>query len=136
MYGYGAEFQKYLLEFPNSRPANIENFIYWSKDKFGMKPVVSITHVTIYRVSAANGSDILIASKGSMPTIIRKASLGLTGFIKSRSSDPPRYTTSSISTAQRRTLCGDLFAGLKRTLDQRQSSRRREEEHGYHQAEA
>jgi hypothetical protein len=36
MYQYGPDFQKYVQDFPNSRLAGTESFIYWSKDKFGL----------------------------------------------------------------------------------------------------
>jgi hypothetical protein len=73
MYGYAAEFQKYLQEFPNSRPTYIETFFYWSKEKFGLKPVISVTHVTVYKQSQVYGEDVLIASKGIYQIIISKS---------------------------------------------------------------
>jgi hypothetical protein len=114
MYGYNGEFQNYLLNFPNSRPANSENFLYWSKDKFGLKPVISITHITVYRVPRANGSDVLIASKGIYANHYFEASLGLTGFIHS-SSEPSRTYLIYINRSKADALRG-LFAGLKRSL--------------------
>ncbi len=47
MYGYSPEFESYLEGFPGSRPKDAQDFIYWSKEKFGLKPVISITHVII-----------------------------------------------------------------------------------------
>lgn len=38
-------------------------FIYWSKEQFGLKPVVSITHVIMYLPQRPDVPDVLIASK-------------------------------------------------------------------------
>jgi hypothetical protein len=115
MYGYAAEFQKYLREFPNSRPAYVENFFYWSKEKFGLKPVISVTHVTVYKLSQAYGEDVLIASKGIYANHYFEASLGLTAFIHSKSSDPPRTYLIYINRSKTDALRGFL-AGFKRSL--------------------
>src|SRR6185295_2666275 len=64
MYEYVPPFQKFLQEFPQNRPQDAEDFVYWSTEKFGLKPVLSMTHITIYKHRGASGTDILIASKG------------------------------------------------------------------------
>jgi hypothetical protein len=37
----------HLAEFPASRVAESEDFLYWSKETFGTAPFISVTHVTI-----------------------------------------------------------------------------------------
>ena len=115
MYEYVPEFQKYLQEFPNFRPADTEDFLYWSKEKFGLKPVVSVTHITIYKRRRPNGTDVLIASKGIYANHYFEASLGLTAFIQSQSSEPPRSYLMYVNRSRTDALRG-LFAGLKRSL--------------------
>jgi len=115
MYGYEAEFQKYLQEFPESRPAYVEHFFYWSKEKFGLKPVISVTHVTVYKLSDAHGEDVLIASKGIYANHYFEASLGLTAFIHSKSSEPRRTYLIYINRSKTDALRG-FFAGFKRSL--------------------
>jgi hypothetical protein len=114
MYEYTPEFQKYLEGFPNHRPSDTEDFIYWSKEKFGLKPVVSVTHITIYKLPRPNGIDVLIASKGIYANHYFEASLGLTGFVQSQSS-PSRSYLIYINRSRADALRG-LFAGLKRSL--------------------
>jgi hypothetical protein len=114
-YGYGAEFQEYLLDFPHSRPAYVESFFYWSKEKFGLKPVITVTHVTVYRPSDAHGADILIASKGIYASHYYEASLGLTGYIHNQSSSPSRSYLMYINRSKTDALRG-MFPGLKRSL--------------------
>ena len=115
MYGYAPEFERYLQEFPTTPLADVEDFIYWSKDKFGLKPVVSLTHVTIYKDRRADDLDVLIASKGIYASHYFEASLGLTGFIHSQSSDPHRTYLIYINRSRADALRGFL-AGLKRSL--------------------
>jgi hypothetical protein len=115
MYEYVSEFQKYLEDFPHSRPENSENFVYWSKDKFGLKPVISVTHITIYKRSHTNGLDVMIGSKGIYASHYFEASLGLTGFIQSQASEPSRSYLIYINRSRADALRG-LFAGLKRSL--------------------
>ena len=115
MYEYVPEFQNYLENFPNSRTLDVEDFFYWSKEKFALKPVISVTHINIYRLPQPNGTDVLIASKGIYATHYFEASLGLTGFIQSQSSEPSRSYLIYINRSRADALRG-LFAGLKRSL--------------------
>jgi len=115
MYEYLPELQNYLQNFPNDRPAEVEDFIYWSKEKFGLKPVVSMTHITIYKRRRPNGTDVLIASKGIYASHYFEASLGLTEFIQSQSSEPHRSYLIYINRSRADALRG-LFAGFKRSL--------------------
>jgi len=115
MYEYTPEFQKYLEDFPGSRPENVEDFIYWSKEKFGLKPVISITHITIYKRPTSNGTDVLIASKGIYATHYFEASVGLTGFIRSQSPESSHSYLMYVNRSRTDALRG-MFAGLKRSL--------------------
>jgi hypothetical protein len=37
----------HLARFPGARVAGADDFLYWSKEKFGVAPFISVTHVTI-----------------------------------------------------------------------------------------
>ena len=115
MYGYVPEFQNYLENFPNARAENVESFVYWSKEEFGLKPVISLTHVTIYKRRHTNGLDVMIGSKGIYATHYFEGSLGLTGFIQSQASAPSRSYLIYINRSRTDALRG-MFAGLKRSL--------------------
>ncbi len=115
MYEYVPEFQKYLEDFPHAHLDNVENFLYWSKEKFGLKPVTTVTHITIYKRLHTNGLDVMIASKGIYASHYFEASLGLTGFIQSQHSEPSRSFLIYINRSRADALRG-LFAGLKRSL--------------------
>jgi hypothetical protein len=40
-----------------------ENFLYWAKDAFGGKPIVSVTHVTIVHGPGGPEPDVLVAGR-------------------------------------------------------------------------
>jgi hypothetical protein len=45
---YVKEVLDYLLSYPQGKLANAEDILYWTKDEFGLKPVVSLYHMTLY----------------------------------------------------------------------------------------
>jgi hypothetical protein len=65
----------HLQSFPFSPLSGAEDFLYWSKEKFGLTPFITITHVTITRV--ASGSYV-IASKDVYSSRYFDASLTFT----------------------------------------------------------
>ena len=42
----------HLLRFPSNRLPDVEDFLYWSKEKFGVEPFITVTHVTLICRSA------------------------------------------------------------------------------------
>jgi len=50
------ELRQYLLHYPDARLANADDFFYWEKVDFGLKPTVRVNHAVIYR-GRANGHD-------------------------------------------------------------------------------
>jgi hypothetical protein len=60
---YVPEIASYLLEYPKGKPAGAEEFFYWQKAEFGLKPVHRITHVVIQKKPTEHGDGYLTASK-------------------------------------------------------------------------
>jgi len=46
---YVKEFNDYLGAYPKGKLADTEDVLYWTRDEFGLKPVVSIYHMTLHR---------------------------------------------------------------------------------------
>jgi hypothetical protein len=46
---YVQEFNDYLAAWPKGKLAGAEDVLYWAKDTFGLKPVVSAYHATFYK---------------------------------------------------------------------------------------
>jgi hypothetical protein len=56
-------FYRYLLDFPNGPPPpNVENFLYWSKEKL-RRPVVSVVHVSLQHVEERGRTRSYVAMK-------------------------------------------------------------------------
>lgn len=112
---YAPEFHKYLEEFPKASSPNVEDFIYWSKEKYGPKPVLSITHVAIYKRTLGNWTEVFVASKQLYASHYFDASLGLTAFVEGNE----RATSGSYLMYLNRSRIGALqgsFVGLKRSV--------------------
>lgn len=116
LYEFVPEFHWYLQEYPRARLSGTEDFIYWSKEKFGLKPVVSLTHVTIYRRKQGSITNTLIASKGIYASHYFDASLGMTGFVHDEGDAglPVPYLM-YLNRSRADALKGG-FSGLKRTI--------------------
>jgi len=65
----------------NSRLRPLEELLVWSKIKFGLKPVISINHITIYKGDQAFGPQVLAVSKQIYANHYFNSSLALTGFV-------------------------------------------------------
>ena len=60
---------------------NVENFIYWSKEMFSLKPVINLFHVTIYTRERHGTKDVFITSKQIYASHYFETSLGFTAFV-------------------------------------------------------
>jgi hypothetical protein len=49
MVEYVKEFNDYLVAYPRGELADTENVFYWTHDDFGVKPVISLYHLTVHR---------------------------------------------------------------------------------------
>ena len=58
-----------------------EDSIVWSKIKFGLKPVIAVNHVRIYRRNSNTGPQVLISSSQIYANHYFNASLALTAFV-------------------------------------------------------
>ena len=59
----------------------IEEVIVWSKIKFGLKPVININHISIYRRDADFGPQVVVASKQIYANHYFNSFLALTAFV-------------------------------------------------------
>ena len=59
----------------------IEDAIVWSKIKFGLKPVIAVNHIKIYKRDNEVGPQVLIASKQIYASHYFNASLALMAFV-------------------------------------------------------
>lgn len=102
----------HLLDFPAARMAGAEDFLYWSKERFGFKPFIAVTHVTIARTPSGAA---VITSKSVYSSRYVDASLGLT--IASQSADG-RLVLVYVNRSRANALKG-AFSGLRRAIVER-----------------
>ena len=60
---YDPKFHAYLDDFPEAELPGGEDFLYWSKVKFGLKPTVRVSHVVIYPITEGRNIEYVIGSK-------------------------------------------------------------------------
>jgi hypothetical protein len=77
--GMPADALAYLTGFPHEKPMDVESFVYWSKESFGLKSLISTTHVLIFPATATRPA--IIASKGLYTSHYVDASVSLTWLL-------------------------------------------------------
>ena len=55
---------EHLRAFPSSALPGAEDFLYWSKEKFGLTPSITVTHVTATR--DAIGNAVIASSRDAL----------------------------------------------------------------------
>ena len=82
-------FYNYLLNYPDGKPANVENTFQWAKVKFGLKPTLRILHIVTMRGSSPNEPAYVIAEKQLYSSHYFATALDLT-FCMRDSQDPKK----------------------------------------------
>jgi hypothetical protein len=57
------ELRRYLLDYPNADLSGADNFFYWEKVNFGLKPTIRVNHGVVYRAPSRSGDVSVIAIK-------------------------------------------------------------------------
>lgn len=71
------ELFRWLDEFPRATLEGADSFLYWSREKFGLKPTISISHSVLVRRNDA----VVFGSKQVFASHYFEASLGMALFI-------------------------------------------------------
>ena len=85
------EFPQHLKGFPKSEISIVENAIVWSKIKFGLKPVIAINHIMVYKREQETGPQVLVASRQIYANHYFDSSLALTAFVNIPGANPGSY---------------------------------------------
>jgi hypothetical protein len=84
------DFYNYLLAYPDSKPANLEDTFYWDNVKFGLKPTLRIVHVvTMHGVGPEQPANV-IAEKQIYSSHYFQTALDLTFCVRPR--DDPQQS--------------------------------------------
>jgi hypothetical protein len=112
----------HLRDFPHRPLAGVEDFLYWSKEKFGLTPFISVTHVTIARDAAG---DYVLASKDVYSSRYFDASL--TVSVASDAADTPDAFFLVYANRSRASALRGSFAALRRAIVERRAKSSLEE---------
>jgi hypothetical protein len=108
----------YLREFGPRAPDGSDELMYWSKEDFGIRPVMRLSHQTIYRTAGAH--TILVATSQIYADHYLDAGLTLTMAIDAP--DPggsPAFYMVSVSRARTRSLSGFMRSFVRSTVQGR-----------------
>lgn len=86
-----SEFRQNLRETTKHQVSLVENAIVWSKIKFGLKPVIALNHIMIYKRVQESGPQIIAASKQIYANHYFDSSLALTAFVNVPGANPGSY---------------------------------------------
>jgi len=75
-------FYNYLLNYPNEKPANVEDAFQWAKVDFGLKPTLRVTHLLTMRGSGPDDPVYAIAEKQLYSSHYFETALDLTFCIR------------------------------------------------------
>jgi hypothetical protein len=104
---------RYLAHHPRVGLPGSRSFLYWSKEDFGLKPVISLTHAVIHQPNPE--SPILIASRGLYSSHYVEASLGITVLIEGAAAGAPYVDVYYVNRSRTDTLRGG-FRSLARSI--------------------
>lgn len=114
---FAPDLANYLRTFPMSERPDTQNAISWTKIKFGLKPVIIITHVVTYSPHSGKGAaQVLTVSKQIYASHYFDASLGLTALVSfpTTNASPDSYLL--YTNHSRADALGGTFGKAKRKL--------------------
>ena len=85
------DYYNYLLDYPNGKPANVENMFYWTKVKFGLKPTLRLVQVVTMRGNNPHEPAYTIAEKQLYSDHYFETALDLTFCIRSDDPEQPGF---------------------------------------------
>lgn len=112
---FAPELASFLQGFPNSQLAPVESRITWTKLKFGLKPVIIITHLVDYTPRDAKDGSVVSISKQIYANHYFDSSFGLTAAIETINSDRPRTFLLYSNQSRADSLAGSM-SRLKRKI--------------------
>jgi hypothetical protein len=115
--GYAPEFLDYLHELAPPPPEGAEGIVYWSKEDFGIRPVLRVSHQTIYRVPGMPA--IAIATNQIYADHYLDAALIVTLALDASTADRPAFYLISLSRARTRSLTGIVRSFARATVQRR-----------------
>jgi hypothetical protein len=108
------EFRQHLRGSRKSDFSIVESAIVWSKIKFGLKPVMAINHIMVYKREQETGPQVVIISKQIYANHYFNSSLALTAFVSIADATPESYLI--YENRSRADGLGGMFSKMKRGM--------------------
>ena len=106
---------EHMLAFPRAPAADVEDVVYWSKEKMGPATVIGVTHLAIVPLSGQFPVVYAVASKQLYATHYFDASLGLT-LLLTDDAAPDSASYLVYVNRSRLDILGGFWGGLKRPV--------------------
>jgi hypothetical protein len=106
-------FVEYLRRYPEASYPGVESFAYWSKEKFGGRPVISATHVSMVRGHDDLTPDAIVVGLQIFTTHYTNGSFSVTAILRG----PPGLPNYLVYLNRSDTdVLGGVLGGVKRRL--------------------
>lgn len=100
------DFYRYLLTYPDAKPANVEDSFYWAKVKFGLKPTLRIVHVLKMHRDTESGTACAVAEKQLYSSHYFETALDLTFCIEGSNPKQPGFYLIKVMASEQAGLTG------------------------------
>ena len=105
------DFHGYMSRYPQQKPTGVKDFLYWSIEEFGLRPVISVTHVFIYEQPGY----ALVATKQIYANHYFDGSLGLTLLMNAPAGERSGLYLAYVNRS-RIDLLGGFLGGFRRWI--------------------
>ena len=120
---YIPEFYRYLDDYPNVDLPGADEFLYWSKVQFGLRPTVRMNHVVMYEFGREERGAVIIGSKMLYASHYFHTALELKALVKDTAKpDTEGFYLMSLNRSRSDGLTG-LFGGIVRSKGQSESKK-------------
>jgi hypothetical protein len=100
------DFYNYLLNYPNSKPASVEDMFYWDKVKFGLKPTLRLVQVVTMQGKDPHEPAYTIAEKQLYSSHYFETALDMTYCISSDDPNQPGFYLIKVMGSEQAGLTG------------------------------
>jgi len=115
---YSPEFYEYLQQLGRDAPSGAEQLLYWTKEDFGLRPILRISHQVIYRTSS-RVPVILIAVNQIYADHYLDAAVSLTLAVDAADEHGEAFYMIAVNRARTRSLTGLLRRMVRSTVQSR-----------------
>jgi hypothetical protein len=106
-------FAEHLRRYPEAPDPEVESFAYWSKEKFGGRPVISATHVSMLRGRDDTTPDALVIGLQIFTTHYTNGSFSVAAIMRGAPGSPNYLVYLNRSDTD---VLGGVLGGVKRRL--------------------